>query len=98
MQLILQIEPQMECVVCKDRLTLTRFPRTGHLFRHDICRGCVGRYLHGKIIDEGVCHIICPGAECQTELLPEEIREFTSTVIFARYHPLYRAWFCGLGN
>ena len=78
---------EIECDVCNDILSRTGFPLTGHLSQHYICRGCVGQYLHGKIMDEGVCHIICPGAECQSELLPAEILNVASNVAFARYPP-----------
>jgi hypothetical protein len=38
-------------------------------------------------MDDGVCHIICPGAECRRELLPAEILDVASNVAFARYPP-----------
>jgi hypothetical protein len=43
-------------------------------------------------MDEGVCHIICPGAECQSELLPAEILDVASKVAFARYPPHTPSW------
>lgn len=65
---------------------MKRFLYRGHLSQHEICQRCVRRYVECKVMDLGLFRIVCPGAECQVELLHDEVREVASQNAFTRYH------------
>jgi hypothetical protein len=64
---------------------MREFPLSTHLRVHNTCRGCIKKYFHTKIKDNGLTTITCPGLGCKTALDYDAIKQFASKNDFDRY-------------
>jgi E3 ubiquitin-protein ligase RNF14 len=61
-----------------------RFEGCNHVF----CRACTKEYLEVAINDGSVVDIRCPSLKCQTRVLPAQVKELVSDVLYERYDRL----------
>ena len=85
-----------ECVVCMDQKKRVDFEWTGHVATHAICHHCMQQYLWGKIVEDKVTSIKCPGSECKLDLTYEEIKHHAAPFTFERYISAQTFWQRGL--
>jgi hypothetical protein len=69
-------------VVCVNKAPFDPY-QSPLLATHVICRHCLQRYVHGKVVEEKRTKIICPGADCNLELTYEELRANSESDTFA---------------
>ena len=70
---------------CELKSPIKNNPNSAHLRGHGICKSCVGTYLKGKILDDGIVRINCPAENCGAQLKYEEIKQFSEKKVFSRY-------------
>jgi len=73
-----------ECVVCTNEKERVHFAWTGHVATHAICHHCMQQYLWGKIVEDKLTSIKCPGSECKQDLTYEEIKHHAAPFTFQR--------------
>ncbi|XP_075224500.1 uncharacterized protein LOC142326155 [Lycorma delicatula] len=55
---------------------------------HTFCKDCIRQYVQHKITDGSVYVIKCPQDECESEIMPSQVRDLVSPEQFARYDNL----------
>eukprot|EP00742_Colponemidia_sp_Colp-10_P004087 GILJ01004362.1.p1 GENE.GILJ01004362.1~~GILJ01004362.1.p1 ORF type:complete len:551 (-),score=53.45 GILJ01004362.1:1454-3106(-) len=73
-----------QCSICFDFKAGTSFLRL-HSCRHFFCRVCLGGHCSTLIQDGAVSLVTCPDTTCRARLLPTEVKEVVSEVLYEKF-------------
>ncbi|CAG8543283.1 10371_t:CDS:2, partial [Dentiscutata heterogama] len=83
-------DEKKECSICTENVDIKAFLNVTDLCCHDsnICRECIGEYIKHELEDKGNINISCPLEDCHEILREQDVKEFTSEDVFAKYERL----------